>query len=224
MALAGSVDLVPGQLVVERETALRLAAQPPAPGRQGDRRRRGRQSRGLPARVVDRDAQRLRHVQRGLVVHVLVQQRQAVEVQRRRRRHARHRASSASVASSWRCSSSRVCCASGSGSDQRVSCATRLEWYSASASGRSGRPRGASGSADAPWPRRGFRASQNSWNQPMWPSSHNGGFSSSRCGTRRPGRACSYSAKVASVSRRLCLQRHGQGIGVSLSGESGRRR
>ena len=48
-----------------------------------------------------------------------------------------------------------------------------------------------------------MRAIQYAWNQPTWPSSHSGGFSSARIGTVRPGSARLNASNVASVSARL---------------------
>ena len=73
--------------------------------------------------------------------------------------------------------------------------------------------RGAAGSARQPRPRSGLRAIQNSWNQPMWPSSHSGGLSSARSGTARPGRARSQAAKRASVSARLAASASARAAG-----------
>ncbi|MBX3618949.1 MAG: TIGR04348 family glycosyltransferase [Rhizobacter sp.] len=78
----GQHHLAPGQLVVECEAGAGLAAQ--APPAVAKLQRRGRRGQGLrtPARVVEGDAQAACHVERGLVVHVFVQQRQAEEIKR----------------------------------------------------------------------------------------------------------------------------------------------
>jgi hypothetical protein len=109
------------------------------------------------------------------VVHVLVQQRQAVKVQglglvvgRQQIQRARQL--------TW-ASSARVRSASGSGSCQRRACATRLELYKASASARTGGERLALRVGPGARMALGVAPIQWSWNQPMWPSSHRGGFS-----------------------------------------------
>jgi hypothetical protein len=75
-------QVVGTQLVVEGEARVGLAAQPPG-CRLRSQRRGGSGSSPAPASAGPAlaDAQRLGHVQRGLVVHVLVQQGQAEEVQ-----------------------------------------------------------------------------------------------------------------------------------------------
>ena len=75
-------DLMGAQFVVEGETGVGFTAQPPGPGVEHQRRRRRRQRAGLPAAIGHRHAQALRRVERRLVVHVLVQQHQAEEIQR----------------------------------------------------------------------------------------------------------------------------------------------
>ena len=107
-----------------------------------------------------------------------------------------------SVPANWRARSLRVAAASGSGSVHRVAWGTWLESYSASAFARTPFARGASGSAAAPAARTGLRAIQYSWNQPICPSSHKGGFSVACCGTPC-GKAQVMTSKVAKVSARL---------------------
>jgi hypothetical protein len=74
---------VAATFVVEGKTRIGAAQRPRAGGQGHGGRRRG-QRQGLPTAVGDGNAQRLRHVQRGFVVHVFVQERKTVEVQRLR--------------------------------------------------------------------------------------------------------------------------------------------
>ena len=100
--------------------------------------------------------------------------------------------SSARLSASPASRSSRSASALGSGSSQRVVCATRPESNQLSACARRGGVRGTSGSAAAPRARCGLRPSHHSWNQPMCPSSHSGGLSSGEYGTaQRAGRNAS---------------------------------
>ena len=164
--------------------APRAAAEAPARRRQtssGSRSRVGGQLRGSR---LDVEAERLRHDRKRLAVHVLVEQREAIEVQR------------------------VVVGIVGRGVEQLERRLERLDaGTAASPRGRAGQPPaavvrhvrrvvpavgvrldrrqpgGVGSRARRAWRCR-LRAIQYSWNQPMWPSSQSGGFSSAICGTR----------------------------------------
>ena len=147
---------------------------------------------------------RLRHVQRGLVVHVLVQQREAEEVQRvvvvGRALRAAAPAWPAAVLPVRRC----VACGIGQRQCPAAVVRHRLESYSASASARVPGRRGVGRvGRRALAPGRVARQPVRPGTSRCGPAPTAAGSVRRACGTASSGSAAAQAAKVASVSRRL---------------------